>query len=272
MEWAAVTTDVVVVATSQHQWVHPAGAWGPFAHPMTGPGTIPTTRALLDAAARTGWAAAGRTGGALPFTVLRWAYKLCGFYRTTHATPPLMLEAAARFTEMGRPALALWAETKAHEERGHDTLVLRDLRALGLDAERAIEEVVPAIPAALVRSFEALVRTPDPTACVGYTYALERLALEVDAGYIDQVEQSLPAGVRATRCLRVHSGVGSDRAHVDETVALVAGLSGEDRTRIARACHQTAILCYAPREDEPLADETLERLFGPLTIAQEIEQ
>lgn len=272
MEWAAVTTDLVVVATSERQWVHRPGAWGAFARPMTGPGSIPTTRALLDAAARTGWAAAGAQPTAPPFTQLRWAYRLCGFYRTTHATPPLMREAAARFAAMGRPALAAWAETKAREEQGHDTLVLRDLRALGLAAELVVERVVPAIPAALVRSFERLVRAPDPTACVGYTYALERLALEVDSAYIDRVEQSLPPGVKATRCLRVHSGVGSDPAHVDETVALVAELPGEERAAIARACHETALLCYAPREDEPLAEETLERLFQPLHTAQETER
>ncbi|MBD2534277.1 hypothetical protein H6G97_34055, partial [Nostoc flagelliforme FACHB-838] len=36
----------------------------------------------------------------------------------------------------------------------------------------------------------------------------------------------------ATRCLRVHSGVGSDVEHVEETVALVAALTPEERTRV----------------------------------------
>jgi len=262
MEWVALGHHIVV-ATPDRSWLCARSPAGPWARPMTGPGSAATTRMLLDGAARAGWAAARRSPEP-PFSVPRWVRRLAGFYQTTHATPPLMREAAARFRAAGRASLADWAETKAREESGHDELVLRDLRALGYDAEATVAALVPAIPAALVAYFERHARAADPVGCVGYAYALERLALEVDEGYVARVEAALPAGVRATRCLRVHSASGSDRRHVEETVALVASLSAEERTAIARACYEAAVICYEPREGEALADESLERRLAPL--------
>src|SRR6185503_2553531 len=136
-----------------------------------------------------------------PLTKARWAWRLCGSYCTTHATPGLMAEAAARFGATGRAALARWAEQKAREEQGHDRQALRDLAALGYDAERAVAALVPPTAAALVRYFTAAVRAEDPIRCVGYAYALERLALRQDAAYIKRIEAMLPPGVYATRCL-----------------------------------------------------------------------
>jgi hypothetical protein len=66
---------------------------------------------------------------------------------------------------------------------------------------------------------------------------------------IREVEAMLPPTVNATRCLRVHSAVGSDVQHVDETLTLVAGLSPEERGCIARACYEAALLLY--REEKP---------------------
>lgn len=262
IEWAGLTPELVLISTPERQWVHRNRAWGPFARPMTGPGSKVTTRGLLDGAARMGWAAASRQPEP-PLTQLRWAYRLCGFYLTTHATPPLISEAAARFKASSRPELIAWADTKAREEQGHDALALADLRALGLPAEAAVARIAPAIPAALVRKFEGLVRSDNPVRCVGYTYALERLALEVDGAYIAAVEACLPPGVRATRCLRVHSSVGSDRAHVDETIGLVANLPPAERASIALACYETSLLCCAA-EGNLLTDENLGRLFASL--------
>lgn len=279
IEWASLANGKVIVAASDRSWV--SSVRGPWAAAMTGPGSLSTTRHLLDGAARSGWAAA-RSAAPLamapaaalppgaprapepPFTVARWAHRLCGFYRTTSATPRLMRAAAERFARAGRSALEQWALTKAREERGHDTLVLRDLRALGFDAEATVAALVPAVPAALVQYFERCALADDPIGAVGYAYALERLALEVDDGYIARVEASLPRGVRATRCLRVHSAAGSDQEHVEETVELVATLSAAERRAVAVACHETAIICYGA---EPLDDETLERRLSPFKRA-----
>jgi hypothetical protein len=234
---------------------------------MTGPGSVATTGSLLEAVVRLGArASAGpepQAPAEPPLTPVRWAYRLCGFYQTTRVTPPLMREAAARFAGAGRAALHRWAEVKAREEHGHDALALRDLHDLGYDAEAVVQAVVPPVQAALVRSFEQLVRADDPVGCVGYAYALERLALDVGADEIARVEAALPRAVRATRCLRVHSAAGSDREHVRETVQLVAGLSPEERSRIAAAAYETAALCHARPAGEPAGEEVLERLLSP---------
>jgi pyrroloquinoline quinone (PQQ) biosynthesis protein C len=179
-------------------------------------------------------------------------------YSTTHATPPLMREASSHFAAAGRGSLARWAETKALEEDGHDTLALLDLAALGHDAARLVERVRPEVGQALVAYFAAHARAPDPVACVGYAYALERLALEIDAAQVARVEAVLPPGVRATRCLRVHSAHGSDRRHVSEAVAFVATLSPDERTAIARAVYETAAIC-ARRPDDDLTDDEIHR-------------
>jgi len=174
-----------------------------------------------------------------------------------------MREATKRFQKQGRTALAEWASTKAVEETGHDTLALRDLHALGYEAEALVAAVFPPRVAALVAFFERQVHADDPIGCFGYTYTLERLAIELDEKYIQGVEAVLPPGVRATRCLRVHSGVGSDPRHVEETVEVVAALPPEERMLIARACYEVAVLCYEPRGGEPLAEESLQELLSP---------
>jgi hypothetical protein len=258
IEWVVLAPGIAAIATVDRSWIHRYIVGSPFAKPMIGPGSVATTRNLLEAAARAGWAAA-RGLVEPPLTAARWAYRLCSFYQTTHATPPLMREAARRFAKDGRATLAQWAETKAREEQGHDALALRDLRALGYDAEAAVRAVVPPRAAALVSYFERLVHAEDPVGCVGYAYALERMALEVDEAYIARVEATLRPGARATRCLRVHSAEGSDRRHVAETIEVVAALPPPARARIAVACYETAALCCAPREGEPHAEEALQR-------------
>jgi pyrroloquinoline quinone (PQQ) biosynthesis protein C len=180
-----------------------------------------------------------------------------------------MREAAARFAAAGRDGLARWAAEKAREEQGHDALALRDLRDLGYDAEALVRAVVPEAQARLVRFFERLVRADDPVGCVGYSYALERLALEIGPDEIARVEAALSPGVNATRCLRVHSAAGSDREHVRETVDLVATLSPDERSRVAAAAHETAILCHARYEGEPHDEVTLARLFLPFNRSRD---
>jgi pyrroloquinoline quinone (PQQ) biosynthesis protein C len=175
-----------------------------------------------------------------------------------------MAEAAARFGAAGRGALAAWAAHKARDERGHDRLALRDLEALGYDAERVVEALVPPTAAALVAYFGEAVHAADPVRCVGYAYALERLALGQTEAYVKRVEAMLPAGVYATRCLRVHSAVGSDAGHVAETIAMVAGLSAPERAEIALACYETTALCYAPKGGGIIAEDTLARMLSTL--------
>jgi hypothetical protein len=279
MEWAEVEPGSIVVATSDRVWLHTPvfnGQPDPFGLPMDGPGSVETTRQLLDGAI----GAAGRRkpsqapslapkqtpqAGALPLTPARWAWRLAGYYQTTHATPRLMAAAAERFAAAGRDALAAWARAKVQDEAGHDRLALRDLDALGYDAARLVDALVPPTAAALVRYFEARVlEDDDPIGCVGYAYALERLALERGARDIAAVEAILPRGVVATRCLRVHSAAGSDATHVDEAVRLVAQLTAGERTRVARACYETAIIYCTPPANGFITEEALVQRLSAL--------
>ena len=270
VEWARVAAGRVIVATDRGSFVHEApeglGDMDPFAAPMTGRGDPACTRHLLDGAifsARPATSEPSPAGKSKPkLTLARWLYRLAGSYRTTEATPRLLLEAADRFAAAGDARLARWARDRAREETGHDRLALRDISALGYDAEALVDRVRPSKAVALVEHFTSTVRAPEgPLDAVGYAYMLERLALTRGPADIAAVQAALPPGVDATRCLRVHSSLGSDRAHVDETAALVATLSAPVRARVARACHAAATVYFAPTP--ALTEQRLTRMLRP---------
>lgn len=269
VEWAQITPDTVVVGDSRHAWLHrlalPADE-DPFATPMQHAGSPDSTRHLLEGALAAGQRLASRTAPAMPLTPLGWAWRLAGYYHTTHSTPTLMAEAAERFAAAGRQALAEYAQLKVQDEAGHDALALRDLAALGYDGPALVEAVRPATAAALVAYFTETVRAADPVGCVGYAYGLERMAISISRRYIDQVDAAMPPGVFATRCLRVHSSIGADVSHVQDALDVTARLPAADRTRIAQACYQTVVIRYSTPADDTLAEDVLERRFAPFRI------
>jgi hypothetical protein len=266
MEWAKLGGGVMVIATADRAWLRAedtSGSDGPFGRGMTGPGSLATTRRLLDGALAAAWNRAP-VGTPPPMTPARWVWRLAGYYHLTHATPGLMTEAAPRFASAGRSELAAWAARKAHEEQGHDLLALRDIQALCHPARAVIAALVPPTAAALTDHLTRSVRAPDPIGCVGYAYTLERLAMAVGEREIRAVQALLPPGVDATRCMRVHSAVGSDADHVGETVATVAALGPEERARVAAAVHETTLLCVTPRGREYQSDEEIRRALSAL--------
>lgn len=268
LEWVRVAPELVVVAASDRAWLHSVPAFltsDPFAQPMRGAGSPATTRNLLDGVICAAQRAVAKARHRPPLTVARWVWRLAGFYHTTHATPRLMAEAAARFMAAGRHELAAYAAGKARDERGHDALALKDLSTLGYPAEMVVESLVPPTASDLTDYFARSVRADDPVSCVGYSYALERLAVTAGKDYIKQVEAILPRGVRATRCLRVHSGMGTDLRHVEEAVEVTARLSPAERMRVARACYDTAKICCAPPRGGHLSEKSLTRYLSTFT-------
>ena len=255
IEWARVAPGRIVVATARDASVHCPHEDTPadlFAVPMRHWGTAGTTRWLLDGSI--GAAAFGRSRARLnaPLTPLRWLWRLAGYYLTTSATSRLLPIAARRFGAAGRRALQRWAETGTREERGHDLLALRDIRALGYDPEVVIARCQPHTVTAIVEYFtRSVLHSTNPIGCVGYSYALERLAAEKGQAEIAAVQKILPSGVDATRCLRVHSSAGSDAKHVAGTIAVVEHLSAAERASVAKACYETARLFYTPLRPEP---------------------
>jgi len=220
------------------------------------------TRRLLDGAVATAWnRQATRPRPRIEMTPTRWIWRLCGYVHLTTQTPALLERAAARFEALGQPELARWAAVRAREEDKHDILALRDLAAMGVEGPRAVEALCPHPAQRLVTWFRQAALAPDPTTCVGYAYAVERLSLETGPEDIRAIQALLPPGLSATRCMRVHSGIGSDDDHVAETVAVVAGLPASLREAIAVATYEATLACADPDADEPRSDGwILERL------------
>ncbi len=265
LEWAAVEGGAVLVATPERAWLHRADGWGrpdPFALPMRhAPGDVAATGRLLEGAVAAGLAAARAAHPDRrppPLTALRWMWRLAGLYHLTTHTPALMREAVTRFEIAGRPALAAWARDKARDETAHDALALRDLAAMGLDGRAVVDLLRPPVPMAMVAWFrDAVHAKAPPLGVLAYACAVERLAMRVDAGYLARVQALLPAGVDATRCLRVHSAVGSDARHVEENAAVVAALAADERAGIVFAVSEVARLSCAPSADGYVDDVRL---------------
>lgn len=269
-EWVRIAPDKVVVATADRTWLHrldPADRNDRFAQAMVGTGSLATTRKLLDGAIAAAKIAISSSTKPPPLTPARWVWRLAGAYQVSHVTPPLMEEASQRFAAAGREVLAKWAAEKAQEERGHDQLALLDIQSMGYQAEEVVKAIVPPAAMVLVDYFTRSVRDSDPIDCVGYTYALERISLRVGEEYIQKVESLLSPGINATRSLRVHSSVGSDSEHVEEGVEMIAGLSCEERTRIARASYETALLFFSPPEKGYMSEEELLDMLKPFKSA-----
>lgn len=265
-EWARVAPDKVVVATTDRVWVYRPSCDDSsdfFAQPMNTTGSVATTQKLLDTAIVLAKRAVSSDRRPVS-SLLLWVWRLAGQYHLTHSTPRLMEEAARRFAASGRESLAKWAAQKAIEESGHDRLALLDIQSLGYDAEAVVQTLVPPSAQALLDYFTRSVQATDPIGCVAYSYTMERFALAIGEKHIQAVEALLPPGTCATRCLRVHSSIGSDVEHVEETIKLVASLSPQERTNIAIACYETALLRFSSSQYNYPSDQELQQVLKPL--------
>ena len=222
-----------------------------FSRHLLEPGNAAHTRQLLAAALAAGVASRPRERDASDRrtpSLLEYTYGLAGSYHTTHATPPTMRRVADLLRARGDAALARHCSDVADEESGHDALALKDLDALGLRSAEFVRDVQPRNAMALVALFTGLARGPRPPSVLGYAYALERLALLQTQESIDAIEALVPPGMMATRCLRVHSAVGSDAGHVTESLEVIARLPPSDRIAIVHAAFETAALMTSPTD------------------------
>jgi len=119
---------------------------------------------------------------------------------------------------------------------------------MGLRAEALVAAVQPPNALALVALFRRLAGGPEPIAVLGYAYVLERMALFSTAEYVQAVEAALPPGIKATRCLRVHSAVGADQRHVRESLEFIADLPAQTRRAIFQAAFDSAALVALPSD------------------------
>ena len=263
VECARLTDSQTIVVTKDGVWVRTCVDNSSFLpQPSTDNiNSIETTKKLLDTAIVMGKRVASVERQLPGLSVDNWVWSLIGQYHVTHPTPQLMREAARQFEKQGRNCLAEWAAEKAQEETGHDRLALRDIQSLGYQAQALVDTYMSPSTKALIDYFIRSARTGDPIKVVGYAYTLERIALAVKEKHIQAIENILPSGINATRCLRVHSSIGSDVEHVDEALETIALLSSAERTNIAIACYETARLYFSTHEqDFPSATELQQKL------------
>jgi pyrroloquinoline quinone (PQQ) biosynthesis protein C len=268
-ESACVVSDEVAVKIANCTRLHQPSSverGAGFAAKKVGTDSLAKTQKLLDRAIALAWKAVKSNRRPPALTPTRWVWRLAGAYHSSCHTSRLMEEAAQRFAVSGRKNLAQWAVQKAREEAGHDRLALRDIQSMGYDAEAVVQALVPSPIKALVDYFIQSVQTTDPIACVGFFYGCERLGTFIGKEYIQSVEALLPLGTHATRWLRVHSSVGAEVKHVEETVRIVAELTLQERVHVARACYETALLRFTPPKEGYISDEELQNVLKPLEL------
>ena len=259
-EWVNVTGDISIVACESGEvWFHTrSGAkedMDPFAMPMTGAGSKGSTVGLLDGAINLGFAGIEQRLARPEPTLIGYAVALVGAYHTSVDTPRNLRHAAGRFEELGRPEVAAYLEERAREETGHDRLALKDLRALGLPAERLVANYIPEGIKPLCNRFDELCVEDYPIGCIGYSYCLERIAALKQKTDVEKVQAMCPDGVDATRFLRSHSSLGSEAAHVEETIEFVASLPANDRIRVVQETYESALIMAEGYNRELLKSE-----------------
>jgi hypothetical protein len=162
-EWVNVTGDISIIARESGEvWFHsPSGtkeAADPFATPMTAAGAAGSTIGLLDGAINLGFAGIENRLARPDPTLVGYIVALVGAYHTSVDTPRNLRRAAGRFKELERPEVAAYLEERAREETGHDRLALKDLRALGVSAERLVANFMPEGIRPLCKRFDDLCR------------------------------------------------------------------------------------------------------------------
>jgi pyrroloquinoline quinone (PQQ) biosynthesis protein C len=259
-EWVNITGDTSIIARESGEvWFHtPRGTKedvNPFATPMTGVGARGSTVGLLDGAINLGFARIEKRLARPDPTLAGYIVALVGAYHTSVDTPRNLQCAARRFNELGRPEVAAYLEERAREETGHDRLALKDLRALGVPAERLVANFIPEGIKPLCKRFDDLCAQDYPIGCIGYSYCLERIAALKQETDIERVQALCPDGVDATRFLRSHSSLGSEAAHVEETIEFVASLPANDRIRVVQETYESSLILAEGYNHELLKSE-----------------
>ena len=228
---------------------------GPFAVPMTGKGTRESTGALLNGAVALGFAGYDGELKQSALSLPKFVFDLIFSYHNAHRAPGHFREAAKRFRELDRLDISSYLETHAREETGHDRLVIKDLRALGLPAERIVANLVPEGMRPLCELFDEFASSDYPIGCIGYSYCFEYTAAFKGKPEVDAFAAFCPPGVDALRFSRTHSCLGSEAGHVEDIVDFVAGLPASDRCGIVKATYRTALkLAEGARCEERLSD------------------
>jgi hypothetical protein len=260
---------VLIAVPDGRCWLMAVGSADVTPLPVSAVAAERTTLAAssVEGAIAAGLAQTENTPTAGPYTLLRYIRWLVGNYVFAGQTPGLFRRGAERLDAAGRPDLGAFARQKAAEESGHAELAYRDLEALGLPAAEVVRLVAPPSAHAFAEQFKAYVESSEPIALFGFSYCLERMAVERDRAFIRKVETICPPGSRALRFLKVHSDIGSDSGHVHEQLSVFESFSRAELATVVRAAYETAaMLARQPLMDQALSDEEIDRRLGAARI------
>jgi hypothetical protein len=244
VEWVALSEDIAIVAceTGDSWFIDVKDKDGtiPFTRPMTGQGSRGSTGALLNGAVALGLSIEGELRQRA-LTLPQYLFDLIFSYHNARRAPGHFRRAADCFRALNRPEIASYLETHAREETGHERLAVKDLRALGLPAERIVANLIPSGMKPLCDYHDSLAFSDYPIGCIGYSYCFEYTAAFKGRSEVDAIEALWAPGIDASRFLRTHSALGSEAGHVDDIVDFVAGLPASDRIEIVTATYRTAL-------------------------------
>ena len=267
VEWATITPDKVVVANTENAWIcSPFAHNGQFADPTIGIGDSTKTSKLLDGAMAAASMATAFNPKSLTLSSNRLVWQLIGAYQIAYATPILMRKASQRFAIALRHDLSNWALEKARKKATQARLLLIDIESLGYRSEELVRAITPSVSTTLVNYCQRSVRDKDPIDCVGYVHALERLSLSSRKKDLQKIDNYLPSDVDFSRYLELNNTLGGETKNVEGNADLIARLSSAERTRVIRACYETALLAFSPSTEAYLSEIELEYLLQPFRL------
>ena len=107
----------------------------------------------------------------------------------------------------------------------------------------------------LISKLRDYVESPEPIALFGFSYCIERMTIEKDESFVSSMEE-ICSSKSACRFLRVHSGIGNDRDHTNEQLALFETMDFDQLTFVVRAAFETSkMITTLDMIDQILSDE-----------------
>ena len=271
-QWTRLSPETVAVATASSAWLYKSNAleildrYGQSMKDVDG--SIDSTQNLLDAAIAAAYYQYSEA--ILPdLTLASWIWQLAGHYHLTCLTPKLMTDASSAFAIANKPTLAKWARQKANRERDYNRTILQDIEYLGYKPEALVAKFQPTQAQSLI-DYLVEGQSPNPINCVGYSYTIERIATRIEQEYTQLVGSLLPPSLTCitapTSRPWLYGSVGVDIEDVQETLETIARLKAEDRIRVAKACYQTALLCFDNSPESFAHDSEIEPILESLKL------
>lgn len=202
-------------------------------------------------------------------SINRYIWMLIGAYHSAGATPGAMRSVASKMLESGRKDVANYLEHVAKEESGHSDLALLDLQTLGLNAQKLVDQTISNESVRLLDHLNKIIESQNPIKILGYAFALERLALFNNSETLSKAKKILPENKDALKCLRVHSSIGSELAHVDESIEFISQLPKEDRRLIVQCCYETTLIMTRRQH---ASEEQLTKIIQPFYVPDQLKQ